>query len=258
MADTWGLFTWVDVALPDTKAGSAFYGHLMGWEGVEDSGYTIFTRDGKPVAGMGALTQEQVAGGERPAWSSYALTDDVERDAVRVEELGGKVTVPPAGLPGSGSRAFFTDPTGAHMGLWQPDGFGGGEVFNEPGYLCWNELMTDDLNAAHAFYQGLFPMWSFHEQELDSGYRYLTVKIGERDNAGLFDVGALGEHARNADGDLSAGWRVYFAVENMDDAVARLEDAGGSLLGKIQKSSFGPIASVRDTQGAGFLIIDMT
>src|SRR2546429_9701653 len=49
---------WVDLGSPDVAASNRFYSELFGWEPnvapmPEAGGYTIYTKDGKPVAGGG-------------------------------------------------------------------------------------------------------------------------------------------------------------------------------------------------------------
>ena len=48
----------------------------------------------------------------------YILVDDIDATLKKVEELGGKVTVPKS-PSGECFMAFFTDPDGNIFGLWQ-------------------------------------------------------------------------------------------------------------------------------------------
>ena len=52
--------------------------------------------------------------------------------------------------------AIFADPVGAVIGLWQPNQHTGAQLVNEPGALCWNELITTDLDASKSFYKAVF------------------------------------------------------------------------------------------------------
>src|SRR5437773_188328 len=54
------------------------------------------------------------------------------------------------------SAAFFADPTGAVFGGWQPKSFSGADLVNEPGSLCWNEVLTRDSEADKRFYPAVF------------------------------------------------------------------------------------------------------
>lgn len=244
-----GLFSWVDVAVPDRAAGIAFYSHVFGWEAAPtEMGYTIFTRDGATAAGLGELSREQVAAGEKPGWSSHVLVADCDAVTERARGLGATVIVPPTTIDGTGRFSYVADPFGAVLGLWQPIAFHGADRFNEPGFLCWNELVTGDVPAAQAFYRALMPEWTVTEHEYEGGYRYTMVKVGDRDNAGM----------EGGDAGVPSHWAVYLTVENMDAAVGRVVAAGGSLLGEVRKTGVGLIATVRDDQGAVFRMIDMS
>jgi hypothetical protein len=253
MAHPLGLFAWVDVSVPDLEAGVRFYEQVFGWESraIEGGGpYRLFRKDGKVAAGLGEFSAEEVARGMPPSWSAYVLTHDVEATAARAAHLGGRVTVPPTPIPGTGAFAFIEDPTGASLGLWQPAEFGGADEFNDPGFLCWNELATRDVPAAVAFYDALFPEWIL--DRLDEGpSQYTMVKVEGRDNAGIFDMSATMPDT------VAPHWSVVISVESMTAAIARVRRAGGKVVGDLHHTGFGPIADVVDPFGAPFRIIDM-
>lgn len=52
-----------------------------------------------------------------PLWDSYIAVDDVETSAKRVEELGGKVVLPPTDIPKLGRFCVINDPQGASLNL---------------------------------------------------------------------------------------------------------------------------------------------
>ena len=81
-----GKFIWYDVMTSDTKAATAFYAGVIGWEAQEhampDNGsYTVFRKGQRMVAGLMALPGELCAEGVRPCWSGYIASDDVDADA---------------------------------------------------------------------------------------------------------------------------------------------------------------------------------
>ena len=72
--------------------------------------------DGKPVGGMMGLMDEN-----QPAvWSTYVSVDDADAAAGRVRDAGGTVLVEPMDVMDAGRMAFFMDPGGAAIGVWQP------------------------------------------------------------------------------------------------------------------------------------------
>jgi predicted enzyme related to lactoylglutathione lyase len=50
-------------------------------------------------------------------------------------------------------------------------------------------------------------------------------------------------------------WRVYFAVDNCDDAVDHLVKLGGSVLRPAEDMPYGRWADVADPQGAAFTVM---
>src|SRR5687767_4884904 len=74
-----GTPNWVDLGTPDLDVTKRFYGELFGWTAhvspePEVRGYTIFNKDGQPVAGTGPLFSDD----QLPAWSTYVATDDAD------------------------------------------------------------------------------------------------------------------------------------------------------------------------------------
>lgn len=99
-----GRFFWYDVMTTDTAAAAEFYRKAVGWQ-TQDSGtpgydYTLFTVDGRGVAGLMPIPEDARKAGVPPCWMGYIAVDDVDATAVRLEREGGKVHRPPADVPG--------------------------------------------------------------------------------------------------------------------------------------------------------------
>lgn len=114
-----GAFCWNDLASTDVEAAKKFYTELFGWKLKEsqDAGmaYTEIMVGGREMGGIYQMTAEQ---GNRPShWMAYVAVDDIDASARRVEELGGKVCVPPTDIPNTGRFCVITDPTGATLSL---------------------------------------------------------------------------------------------------------------------------------------------
>ncbi|HVF56978.1 MAG TPA: VOC family protein [Pyrinomonadaceae bacterium] len=114
-----GSFCWSELASTNVEAAKKFYSQLLGWELKEGEVapmiYTEIMAGGKPVGGMYQMTPED---GDRPShWMAYVAVDDVEASAKRVEELGGKICVPPSDIPNVGRFCVITDPSGASLSL---------------------------------------------------------------------------------------------------------------------------------------------
>ena len=56
----------------------------------------------------------------------------------------------------SGRTGVFADPEGAVFCVWQPGSHRGSAAVNEHGAVNFNNLHTDDAEAARAFYGAVF------------------------------------------------------------------------------------------------------
>jgi len=114
-----GAFSWNELMTTDVSAAKAFYGELFGWnmqdEHISDMTYTMVKAGDKEVAGIMAIPPE--AKGEPSAWGSYVTVDDVDRQADRAEQLGGRVIMPARDIPDVGRFAVISDPQGAMLTL---------------------------------------------------------------------------------------------------------------------------------------------
>lgn len=245
-----GEFCWVDVSVPDTAAGAAFYKRLMGWDweqgGPETGGYGTLTQRGRTVAGIVPTMEE----GQPPAWSSYVSVADADATAKAVTDAGGSLVVEPMDVMTLGRMAFCQDPQGAAFGLWQPGDHKGAELVNEPGSWTWNQLATTDVKAAERFYGEVFG-WSLAAPELDGGAEgyFNWAMEGSRWPEGI--GGAM-----PIEGNLPEGtppfWLVNLAVPDIAAAMETTEGAGGKALTGVIETPVGKLAGLLDPQGAFF------
>lgn len=258
-----GMFTWVDLGVPDVDAAKTFYGGLFGWDADDQFDpdgnyiYTMFTLGGKSAAGMGALSPEAIEAGSHPAWTSYVNVDNVDAIVETVEANGGQTVVPAMDVFTSGRMAVLRDAEGAFFSIWQAGDNVGGEVFTEPGSLAWNELSTRDAAAAKAFYGAVFP-WSF--EAFGGDFEYWTIGIegkvdGDADMDDDYNGGIMPMRPEVEAMGVPAHWLVYFRVADADAAAAKATELGGQVMGEIVDTPAGRIAMVRDPQGASFAII---
>jgi uncharacterized protein len=111
-----GTLVWNELMTHDKEKATAFYAAAFGL-GTEPFGdYTMFTVDGRGVAGMMQI------GGDMPKdmpshWRAYFGVEDCDAMAKRVSELGGSVLVPPMDIPGVGRFAIVADGQGASFGI---------------------------------------------------------------------------------------------------------------------------------------------
>ncbi|SBT50738.1 hypothetical protein GA0070611_4876 [Micromonospora auratinigra] len=242
-----GTPCWADLATPGLDDARRFYPQLFGWTGVISpepaaNGYTVFRKGGRAVAGAGPPADpDQV-----PIWSTYVATDDADLAATRVEAAGGQVVVTPFDVADQGRMAVLADPAGAVFCVWQPMAMRGAELFNAPGAMCWNELVTPDPEGATDFYALVF---GWQPEESPTGpVPYTGWRCGNRIVAGMMP------QLEKLPDDLPAYWSVFFAVEDADATAARAAELGGTILVPPRDNPAGRTAALRDPQGALFSV----
>jgi predicted enzyme related to lactoylglutathione lyase len=246
-----GTFCSVDLATTDADGAKAFYGSLFGWEGedvrpAEGMTYTILRHGGDAVGGLFEREGLEDLGGSH--WINYVSATSADEIARRAVELGGETAEEPFDILDVGRMTAVKDPTGSGVAVWQAGSYAGAERVNEPGFLTWNELATNDTAAAIAFYEGLFG-WSTQPMGTGEGPEYDVVRVGERGNGGIRPLSPQEEQAG-----MSPYWFPYFAVASLDATFAQCDEAGGAtLFGPIEFPA-GRIGGLRDPQGAVFAI----
>ena len=244
-----GYPCWVDLSTPDPAAAAEFYAELFGWQlqdgGPEAGGYLMAMVDGHAVAGIGA--QQPGQEGNPPAWLTYLATDDADACAERIRDNGGILFAGPFDVLDVGRMAVAQDPAGAAFGLWQAKARIGAELANETGSVTWNEIMTRDYDRAKAFYGAVFG-YSFTELG-DGNFQYSTVDVDGR------AVGGIGVLPPEAPKEVPSHWRVYFAVEDADEALTKAQSLGGVIIRPAEDMPYGRWGDASDGQGAMFSVI---
>lgn len=114
-----GAFCWNELGTTDLETAKKFYTELLGWKLKESKAagmiYNEIVAGDREVGGMYQMTAEF---GNAPShWIAYVAVDDVDAKAKQVNELGGKVCVPPTDIPNVGRFCVINDPTGATISL---------------------------------------------------------------------------------------------------------------------------------------------
>jgi predicted enzyme related to lactoylglutathione lyase len=116
------------------------------------------------------------------------------------------------------------------------------------GKFIWYDLMTSDPKAAQDFYGQLI---GWGTQEYEGGDQPYTMWTNQ--NTPLGGVMELHEEAREAG--APPHWMAYVAVENVEETVSKVTDAGGSVLHPATDvPGAGSFAILSDPQGAAFAI----
>jgi predicted enzyme related to lactoylglutathione lyase len=242
-----GTPCWVDLMTTDQAAGREFYEKLFGWHievGPEETGYygTAMV-DGRNVAGIGGMMGME----HPPVWNTYLATVDADATSKAVEEAGGTVVAPAMDVMEFGRMGFAQPASGGVVGYWQAGTHKGVGLANEPGSLTWNEFMTRDYAGAKDFYAKVFG-YTYTEMG-DGGFNYATIEVDGN------TVGGIGELPAQVPAEVPPHWRVYFAVDDCDAAVAKAVELGGTARGEPMDTPYGRQADLADPQGAFFSVI---
>jgi predicted enzyme related to lactoylglutathione lyase len=258
-----GVPCWVDTNQPDPADAARFYSGLFGWQTEEvmppgsGSNYLMARIDGRDAAAISSMPPGTPS---NAVWNTYIRVDSADDAAARVRDAGGQVLSEPFDVFEAGRMGVFGDPEGAVFCVWQPGSHRGSAVVNEHGAVNFNNLHTDDVEAAKAFYGSVFgwgtidvgsPMWVLpgygdHLEQLTPGLRAGMKAIGAPE--GFEDVVAT---VLPRDGG-PARWSVTFAVNDADATAAKARELGGSVLAEPQNAPWVRFAVLADPAGASF------
>jgi uncharacterized protein len=247
-----GTPCWVDLSTTDIETSKAFYSNLFGWEmDAMDAGngmtYYMAKLKGKYVAGLMQQLPDVASAGMPSYWANYIAVDDVDEAARRATEAGGTIVFPPDEVPNGGGKLFAaTDPTGAQVGFWQAGTHHGSGLVNEPGTLVWNELQTDNVPKAVAFYEAVTGCDSETAPAGDL-QEYTRIMVDGQAVAGVMRLPMA---------DVPPNWMPYFNVDDVDTTVAKALELGGRVYAPaFDVPGVGRMAVMGDATGAAFSLM---
>ena len=212
-----GVPCWVDTSQPDPVDAARFYSGLFGWQTEDamppDAGthYYMARIGGRDAA---AISSQSPGAPPQAVWNTYIRVESADDAAARVREAGGRVLSEPFDVFDAGRMGVFADPEGAVFCVWQPGSHRGSAAVNEHGAVNFNNLHTDDVEAARAFYGAVFG-WT-------------TIDAGSP----MWALPGYGDHLEELNPGLRAGMKQMGAPEGFEDVVATIlprEGAPGAL-----------------------------
>ena len=111
------------------------------------------------------------------------------------------------------------------------------------GKVIWNDLITEDIDAARRFYGGLFG-WTFEDTSSPGRENYVLARSGNIYVAGLVSV------ATPADGTGISRWLPYVSVADVDASISRSVSAGATVAASARNVNLGRVAAIVDAEGA--------
>ncbi len=244
-----GNFVWYELVTGDAAAAQAFYGAVAGWT-MADSGmpglnYTLASVGGRPIAGL--MDFPPGLESPQPGWLGYILVDDVDSMVQRVEQAGGVRHRAPMDVAGIGRFAVVADPQGAVFVLFRGFGTPPPDLApSTPGRFGWHELHARDGEAAFGFYERLFGWEKAQAVDMGAMGVYQTFSVGGAWTGGMMSRADVPRPF----------WLYYVNVEAIDAAVARVREAGGTVLnGPMEVPGGSWVVQATDPQGAMFALV---
>lgn len=239
-----GAVVWMDLLTTDVAVASRFYGDVFGWdvEISEGGEYAYATLDGRPLAAIVAYEDE--IGAAEGLWLPSVSVSDVDRALSAVKRHGGAIIEPPEDLPGRGRSMLVEDPTGAVLMLLRASG-GDPAPDKQVNAWFWNELWTDDVAEATAFYEGVADYRTVAVKD-SAGARY---KVMGRDQTPYASV------VHSPLPNVEPTWLAYILVDDVDATARKVLKAGGAVLLPPLRDGFNEdIAIVADPTGGVFAL----
>jgi predicted enzyme related to lactoylglutathione lyase len=222
-----GDIGYVSVWTPDADRAAAFYGHVLGW--TYDPPTQQVTNTEQPV-GMFS------ADGRPTLFCCYAVAD---------LRAAGQVIINAGGRIGEehhhdyGAVLDATDPAGRPFAVYRPNPNTGRPQLNGAGVgeLSYVTYEVGDSAAFRDFY-GRVMQWSFEPGRIEDGWQITET----HPMAGV------------AGGSAEATTVPMWTVADINDAVARVREGGGTVISEPTRQPYGVMAECRDDQGCRFYL----
>ncbi len=249
-----GSFCWTELATTDVDAALAFYGALFGWDpepgDLGDSGrYVRCNLNGKPVAAILEMSEEEQAFKASPQWLHYVAVEDLDDALIRAEDLGGTRFEGPLSVPEAGRLGTVEDPDGAKLCLWQAENFHGSAWHRELNAPAWREIMTRKADEVSDFYTRLLG-WQPTQRQMGESTYTTFVSQGE----GVGGLEAMGEEHAG----VPPQWMLYIAVANLRSTLEAAQALDAKVIRPAtEMPGVGTVATLTDPKGAIFSVIQM-
>jgi len=222
-----GDIGYVSVCAPDVDRAAAFYGRVLGW---------IYDPATRQVTNTELPTAISVTDGAPTLFCAYAV-DDVRATRAAIAAAGG--------VPGEiqerefGTLLDVTDPQGVAFAVYQPAGGQKRPELNGsgPGEVSYVTYEVPDAAAFREFYGAVFG-WTFEPGRVADGWQVQ----GTHPMAGA------------AGGSRAPVTVPMWTVADIDAAVARVREAGGTVLAEPSRQPYGLSAECTDDQGTRFYL----
>jgi hypothetical protein len=235
-----GAFVWHECLTSDSARAQSFYAELLGWEiEVWKPGELDYSMIKVGDATHGGFWQAE--GGIPSHWLGHVCVEDVDAAAARVEPAGGSILRPRMEVPEVGAFVIVQDPQGAVVSIYQAET----EPPASEGVFVWDELLTDDVEAAKAFYGAVYG-WTAEEMDLEGGGSYTLFNRNDGSNV-------AGCMAKPSDMAAPSMWIPYMGTDDIDATAAKATSLGAAVyMTPFDVAGVGRVAVLGDPTGATF------
>jgi predicted enzyme related to lactoylglutathione lyase len=253
MRNPHGTPIWYELMTRDPLAARRFYASVVGWS-IDEApppgstmDYRMISAPDGLVGGVFTLTEDMVRQGAAPCWMMYLGVDDVDATVAAVTSAGGRVHMPAFDIPDVGRIAMVSDPQGAPFYVMRgaSDETSTACAPDRAGHGAWHELHAADGAKATGFYVKQFGWGRSQAMDMGPAGIYQLFSIDGRDLGGIM-----------TDADFPRpAWLVYFRVDGIERAAARIVEAGGRVLhGPMEVPGGGWIVNGADPEGTMFAL----
>lgn len=249
LKDQLGVFSWFSLMTKDTRSATNFYTELLGWTTTEfeipgHGASLIYAAAGQTFGNPVAMGDDY----QMPShWIPYITVEDVDQACQKSEKFGGKVAVPAFDIPSIGRTAVLTDPVGAAFHIYTPEDKNENMKMtgDQPGQVCWLELMVNDPGLIIPYYSEMFG-WKMSEPvDMNGGQYHSFEACGEQ-------AGGIMKRPPQVP-ETPPAWMTYMCVENIDRTNEKVASLGGTVvMPKTMIPDTGFFSLIQDPTGAHF------
>ncbi len=231
---------WLDLSSSDAAASRDFYSKLFGWKlevnpDPQYGGYALGKIGGKDVAGIGP----KMSADAPTMWLVYIATSDAADTVKKAKAVGPQ-----------GTMAIIQDPSGAVIGVWQPNQMHGSPILGKANAFGWSELNSRGVDKAKPFYKKVFG-WGEKKSEMAEGMEYTEFLVNGESIAGGMEMNSM------VPAQVPSYWLAYFTVADVDASHKTAVEHGAKELLEPQDFPGGRFSMLSDPQGASFGLLKM-
>lgn len=255
MANNTGRLVWYELLTSDPKGAIAFYTEVIGWktQPFEGSDYQMWVGSQGPLGGVTQLPDAAKKMGAPPYWQANVIVKNVDESVAKVKQLGGNVYHVEA-VPTVGKIAVISDPQGAVIALFQPDGDMPERDIAKDGEFSWHELYTTDQDKALDFYNQICGWEKLGDFDMGPMGKYFLWGRNGKQLGGMMNIPP---QMKTPDGKpVPPNWCYYATTSDFDAAFERAKAKGAKVLnGPMEVPGGQRVVQLMDPQGAVFALV---